>query len=88
MTIVCQPGTLIEAFVNFIANSQMQKLILAAGDISKPKTAIKLARKSGNLNHFKNMIISDSTKKTLHIMANFARKPKTELLKICFMLFN
>jgi hypothetical protein len=31
--------------------SQMIKQILATGAITKPKTALKLAKKSGNLNH-------------------------------------
>jgi hypothetical protein len=64
----------------------MIKQILATGAITKPKTALKLAKKSGNLNHLYSMCITVSTKKTLQIIASRAIKAKNALLKILFIL--
>jgi hypothetical protein len=61
---------------------------LATGAISKPKTAIKLAKKSGNLNHFTSMIMREKMKNTLQIMANRAINAKKDLLKTLFMILN
>lgn len=88
ITIVCDLGIFTDCLVNFIPNIHMPKLILATGDISRPKTAIKLAKKAGNLNHFKSIIIKLSIKNTLQIMASLAKNANTEFLKICFMGYN
>ena len=77
-----------EDLVSLLPTSQIIKQILATGAISSPKTAIKLARKLGNLNHFKSMIIKERTKNTLQIMANRAINAKKVLLNILFIRFN
>ena len=60
--------------------NQIAKQILTTGDISNPKTAMKLARKSGILNHFKSIFIKESTNSKLQIIANRATKAKKDLL--------
>ncbi len=64
------------------------KQILATGDISSPNTAIKLDKKSGNLNHFKSITIKERIKNILQIIANRAIKAKKVLLNIGFIYFN
>ncbi len=77
-----------DCLVNFNPSSQIAKQILATGAISRPKTAIKLAKKSGNLNHFTSITIKESTKKTLQIMANRAINAKKDLLKRLLIVMN
>lgn len=85
--IVCQLGISTIVFVSLIPISHKTKQILAIGDITNPKMAIKLAKKSGILSHLKNICITVSTNKTLHIMANLAIKAKKALLKIWFIIW-
>ncbi len=86
MKIVCHIGISMAVLVSFNPISQMTKLILATGAISRPNTAIKLAKKSGNLNHFNSIIIKERMKNTLQIMANLAINAKKDLLKILFII--
>jgi hypothetical protein len=86
--IVCHLGISMDCLVNFNPISQITKHILATGAISSPKTAIKLAKKSGSLNHFTNIIIKDSIKKTLQIMAKRAINAKKDLLNRLLMIMN
>jgi hypothetical protein len=88
MKIVCHLGISMGCLVSFRPINQMPKQILATGAISKPKTAIKLAKKSGNLNHFTSIIIKERMKNTLQIMANRAINAKKDLLKTLLMLLN
>ena len=69
----------------FIPINHSTKHILAIGDMTKPKTAKKLAKKSGNGTHLKNICIIVITKKALQIIANLAINAKKALLKILFM---
>lgn len=88
MKIVCHLGISMVCLVSFSPINQMPKQILATGAISRPKTAIKLAKKSGNLNHFTSIIIRERMKNTLQIMANRAINAKKDLLKTLLMLLN
>ena len=88
MAIVCQLGIKYTFRVHFTPNNQIKKVILATGDISSPKTAIKLAKKSGNLNHLKSIIIKESIKKTLQIIANREIKAKKPCVNIFLMILN
>jgi hypothetical protein len=62
------------------------KQILATGDMTSPKTAMKFAKKSGNLNHLYSMCITVRTKKTLQMIANLAINAKKALLKIALII--
>jgi hypothetical protein len=58
----------------------MAKDIFTTGDISSPKTAMKLAKKSGILNQLSSIFIKVSTKAILQIIARRAIKAKKDLL--------
>lgn len=86
--IVCQRGISILYFFSFSPINQIVKQIFTTGDISRPKTAIKLAKKSGILNHFKSIFIKESINAILQIMANLAIKAKNDLLNKLPMSLN
>jgi len=73
-------GTATSLFFNFKPIHQIAKQIFTTGDISKPKIAMKLAIKSGILNHFKSIFIKESTNAILQIIASRAIKAKNDLL--------
>ena len=78
--IVCQTGISTLVFLIFRPSNHIAKQIFTTGDISNPNTAMKLAKKSGILNHFKSIFIKESTNAKLQIMAKRAIKAKKDLL--------
>jgi hypothetical protein len=77
--IVCQIGISMLFFLSFNAIHQMAKQILTIGDISKPRTAMKLVKKLG-IGNFISIFMMVSTNAILQIMASRAIKAKTDLL--------
>jgi len=84
LVIVCHFGNTTAYFLTHLKNKATPNKILTTGAISKPKTATKFEKATGELIWGKNMTMSEKTKHTLHRMANLDKNAKMGLKRLIF----